>query len=64
LNAFVFTFFQKKKGPGIAKKVRSSTERMKLMFAFSRRAARKTVGIAEGEEGAALVAKNLKTGAI
>ena len=34
------------------------------MFAFSRRAARKTVGIAEGEEGAALVAKNLKTGAI
>src|SRR5439155_25066297 len=40
-------FFQKKKGPGIAKKVRSSTEKMKRMFAFSRRAARETLGIAE-----------------
>jgi hypothetical protein len=49
LNAFVFTSFQKKKGLGIAKKVRSSIKKMKRMFAFSRRAARETLGIAEGE---------------
>jgi hypothetical protein len=44
--------FQKKKGPGIAKKVRSSTEKMKWMFAVSQRRARETLGIAE-RKGAA-----------
>jgi hypothetical protein len=57
-NGFVFTSFQKKKGPGIAKKALSSTEKMKRMFAFSRRAARETLGIAEREGGGALVVKN------